>query len=203
MTDESYHRPSNCHNLTVPVLNPGMWSRVKPDVRSDDVKYQRMIRILLQAFVPVLRILDVSRSNVNDEWSTRRGDITRYAGDAMGLLAHLNWELNQHRKDNIKTCLDGPYKQICSETRPFTNNLFGDNLPAELKDIGTTSRTMNESIFTPENRAGDSKNVQGRFHYRRQKWEFQRQQRRTQNYGRGRGKKPQRGFKRPNYDPRK
>ena len=47
-------------------------------------------------------------------------------------------------REMIKPDLNAEYKRLCSPTTPITNNLFGDNLAQQVKDIGDTNKLRNK-----------------------------------------------------------
>lgn len=58
MNDEAYRRPSNCQNLVVPKINPEMWDRIRPGIRSADIKVQKLQQVLQKAMMPVLQMYE-------------------------------------------------------------------------------------------------------------------------------------------------
>ena len=48
-------------------------------------------------------------------------------------------DLDIKRRELIKPALNSEFKRICSATTPITDNLFGDNLPQQVKDIVETN----------------------------------------------------------------
>lgn len=186
LNDEAYRKPSNCQNLTVPKINTEMWDRIKPGVRSNDIKAQRLQQMLQKAMVPVILMYEDLRKSHgksgqgnNSQQGLSRVNMAKYAADVLALLANLNWEMTQQRKDSIRVCLNGQYKQICSETKPFTDLLFGDNLPSTLRDIGTTSRVSQAAAggtgYQQTYKKGPhSKNGRGRGHWQQNQWQSRR-----------------------------
>ena len=194
LSDEAYRRPANCQNLTVPKINPEMWDKVKA-VRSADIKMQRLQTMLQKAMVPVILMYDDLRKYhghvkpSKQQVGLSRATMAKYAADTLALLANLNWELTQARKDAIKPSLNGSYKQICSDAKPFTDLLFGDNLPATLRDIGATSRVSQaataSSGYNRYKKGPGSKNGPGRGQWQNRRSSYSHQHKSQNWQGRG------------------
>ena len=191
LNDEAYRKPANCQNLTVPKINLEMLSKIKPSVRSNDIKTQRLQHMLQKAMVPIILMYDELRTQAKQKPGTNphlaqgqglpMATMAKYAADALALMANLNFEMTQNRKDSIRWCLNGQYKQICAESKPFTDQLFGDNLPATLRDIGATSRVTNQAAVGNSGqyqykKGPNSKNGRGRGHSQWQQNQWQQSQ---------------------------
>ena len=62
-------------------------------------------------------------------------DLLKSATDALALFANANSELPQRRRELIKPDLHDEYKHLCSSSLAITDQLFGDDLPNQVKEL--------------------------------------------------------------------
>ena len=62
-------------------------------------------------------------------------DLLKSATDALALFANANRELNQRRRELKKPDLHDEYKHLCSSSPAITDQLFGDDLPKQGKEM--------------------------------------------------------------------
>ena len=62
-------------------------------------------------------------------------DLLQLATDALALVANANSELNQRRRELIQPDLHDEYKHLCSSSLAVTDQLFGDDLPKQVKEL--------------------------------------------------------------------
>ena len=67
-------------------------------------------------------------------------DLLQLATDALALFANANSELNQRRREFIKPDLHDEYKHLCSSSLAITDQLFGDDLPKQVKELTEVNR---------------------------------------------------------------
>ena len=53
-----YSRPQNCENLVGANVNPEIWSKVRPESRSRDLKMQKIQNTILKAITPLAELSD-------------------------------------------------------------------------------------------------------------------------------------------------
>ncbi|KAJ8020973.1 hypothetical protein HOLleu_40717 [Holothuria leucospilota] len=128
-TSELYTKPSNCHSLVVPKVNPQIWDNISPKARSLDLKIQRCQKPLVKG----LTALTVSLSNK---------ELTDLDQDALALLSNSIFEMNMLRKELIKPELQQKFSHLCKHTVKPTLWLFGDNLPKTVKDMEEEHKTV-------------------------------------------------------------
>ena len=67
-------------------------------------------------------------------------ELLQEATDAFALIANANTELNHRRREFIKPNLHNDYKHLCSSSLAITDQLFGDDLPKQIKDLTEVNR---------------------------------------------------------------
>ena len=55
---EKYNRPENCENLINTRVNPEIWSKVRSNTRSRDLKMQKLETSLLKSMIPIVKMSD-------------------------------------------------------------------------------------------------------------------------------------------------
>ncbi len=119
-TMDRYGRPANCKVLFTPKVNAQIWDNVTPKTRSIDLKMQKVQKSLIKGITALCAGLD---------------NISAQQQDTLALLANANFELNMLRRELIKPELNPKFNHLCKPTVKVTENLFGDNLPQQMKDI--------------------------------------------------------------------
>ena len=132
-----YSRPQNCENLVGAKVNPEIWSKIRPETRSRDLKMPKIQNTILKAITPLAELSDSLKSK-NDVFDTAKA--VRQILDSVALLTHANCDIIQRRRELIRPDLNKLYQQICAEHVSFTGFLFGDDLPQKIKDINMTNR---------------------------------------------------------------
>lgn len=155
MTDDSYsalvkdiHRPVNCENLVKTRVNSQMWGYLKPSTQSFDSKMQHVQDSLVKATSNISKLLDKgSHGEAMDsqmlEWGT----------DAIGILGYAHKQINLRRKESHKCDLDRRYHHLTSASVPFTDQLYGDDVCKNVKEIQDISKISKQlSVVSRFNR---------------------------------------------------
>ena len=135
-----YSRTQNCENLVGAKVNPEIWSKMRPETRSRDLKMQKIQNTILKGITPLAELSDslLNLKSKNDVFDTAKA--VRQILDSVALLTHANCDIIQCRQELIRPDLNKLYQQICAEHVSFTGFLFGDDLPQKIKDINMTNR---------------------------------------------------------------
>jgi len=67
-------------------------------------------------------------------------ELLQEATDAFALFVNANTELNHRRRELIKPDLHHDYKHLCSSSLAITDQLFGEDLPKQVKDLIEVNR---------------------------------------------------------------
>ncbi|XP_038053405.1 uncharacterized protein LOC119725881 [Patiria miniata] len=135
---KAYCRPQNCTKLMKTKVNPEIWALLKPGTRSRDLKFLRVQKLLVSAFVPLLQLTEklLAKQSVKDE--------VKLATDTITLMANANIELNLRRRELMRPDLNTQYQRLCAPSVPITQLLFGDDLTKAVHDIKTTNKVGNK-----------------------------------------------------------
>ncbi|KAK6167823.1 hypothetical protein SNE40_021761 [Patella caerulea] len=143
-TEESFKVPKNCSFLITPKVNTEIWTKLCPHVRSADIKLQKIQTRLTKGLIPITVVLDKLNETRKSKENFKHDDlqdIIRQLFDAFALLSSAHFELSMKRRDIIKPDLSPAVRgQLCSTSNKITSNLFGDDLPQNIKEIHEVNR---------------------------------------------------------------
>ena len=88
-----YSRPQNCENLVGAKVNPEIWSKIRPQTRSRDLKMQKIQNTILKAITPLAELSDslLNLKSKNDVFDTAKA--VRQILDSVTLLTHANMQI--------------------------------------------------------------------------------------------------------------
>ncbi len=66
--------------------------------------------------------------------------LLRTATDSVGLMANANYQLNMRRREMIKHDINPNFRHLCDTAVQFTEQLFGDDLPKQVKDMSEVNK---------------------------------------------------------------
>ena len=136
---EKTTKPSNATILTAPRVNQQIWMKMKPETRSKDIKLTKISEKVAKGLIAVARVAEglgsmkekVEKEGVKKELKT----LTRQALEALQLGAASLQDLSQKRRSEIKIDLNVAYKQLCNVPDKENELLFGQDLPARVKEL--------------------------------------------------------------------
>ena len=133
-----YHRPGNCESLMKVRVNQAVWDNLTSPVRSQDVRLQKVQTSLFKGMCA----LTVMINKLVDQIPSfpAGNELLQEATDAFALIANANTELNHRRREFIKPDLHNDYKHLCSSSLAITDQLFGNDLPKQVKDLTEVNR---------------------------------------------------------------
>ena len=163
-----YDRPNNCEKLTVPGINPEIWSTLNHTARGSDLKlvnYQKTlvaVGVALTQSTEALLSIRAKQSNAPADPALKQqlGALVTYDTDALAMLGHIHMELLTRRRELIKPNLNKEYVSLCSPQTPTTELLFGDDLQARMASIKAANKisqttTSSAKFSTTTRRAFD------------------------------------------------
>ena len=121
-------------------VNPDIWSKIRPETRSRDVKMQKIQNTILKAITPLTELTDSLLNVKSKNDAIDPAKVVRQILDSIALLTHANCDVIKRRRELIRPDLNKPFQQICGEHVSFTRFLFRDDLPKKIKAINMTNR---------------------------------------------------------------
>ena len=142
---EKHNRPENCENLIIinTRVNPEIWTKVRSNTRSRDLKMQKLETSLLKSMIPIVKMSDKLLEFKSNSTSASQSDVCEFLQlslDSLALMGHSINEVNIKRRKLIKPDLNDQFKQLCGSHTPITKLLFGDDLPKSVKEISETNK---------------------------------------------------------------
>jgi hypothetical protein len=134
-----YKRPSNCPKMVKVKVNTLIWEQLTPNTRSQDVKLQKVSNLLVKAVCAMTGALTDLKAKAEADESL--GKTFRTLLDSFTFLAAGSRELNVKRRELLKPDLNASYKLLCAPSVPMTEELFGDDLSTQVKDITEANKT--------------------------------------------------------------
>lgn len=138
-----YNRPQNCENLIGTRVNPEIWSKIRSNTKTKDLKMQKLETSLIKSMLPTLQLADkLLDLKMNDKPASKTEvcEFLALALDSLTLMGHSVNEINLQRRDLIQPDLNDQFRQLCGTQTPISKLLFGDDLPKSVKEINETNR---------------------------------------------------------------
>lgn len=141
-------RPRNLELLQPPKVNKEIWNhkKVKAWAKGQDLKYQRTQKLLMKGLIPIISVLDLLLESTEQGLSPQ--DVINCSSnllESLTLLTDCNHEMNHRRKDNFRRTLPSNFSNLCTYSREVSQQLFGEDIVKDVKDINETNRLLNTS----------------------------------------------------------
>ena len=136
-----YQVPQNCEFLRVPLINPELWNSesLQDSYRDNDKLMYKNQKLITKAMVPIVQIMN-SCLEKNDSVNNRLFDL---ASDAFSMMAYVHRDQSNIRRQLLKPAVSKPYRKLCNASTPVTENLFGDDLHKQIKDMNESRKFAN------------------------------------------------------------
>ena len=124
--------PSNCNSLNVPVVNTPIWGNISAAIRLQELKIQRILKLLTAGITAFVRSVDGDELNLDQE-------------DALALLCATQHEINGFRKSSIRPALNPKFAGLCKPPPPPPpppRQLFGEDLSKRVKELDEQAKTV-------------------------------------------------------------
>ena len=135
---KKYRTPSNLTDMKIPKMNKEIWRLIDKWQKKADITLAQSQRCLIKAATAAL--------NLHDNLATlprgTRQVAMQTTADIVSLLGKVNREIISKRKTMTRPNLKGDFKYLSSSTNT-TENLFGDNLTQDIKDIQVKRKIEN------------------------------------------------------------
>ena len=125
-----YLIPSNLTDFKVPKMNQELWRMIGKWQKKSDLAMSHSQKLLIKSVSAVLTLNSLCETLDR----TSRIAAMRTAIDIVTMLGKVNTDIAQKRKVAVRPCLKGDFKTLSSSTK-VTDQLFGDNLTQDIKDV--------------------------------------------------------------------
>ena len=123
-----------------------MWDLLSLQTRSHDSVVQNRQFMVIKAACNIVKLVDkldkMKSSNDSDDLQ----NCIDLGINSLGLLGHYNRQTNIKRRDFHKPDLDSQYHHLCTPSQPFTDHLYGDDVPKNVQEIQNFNR-IGRKIF--------------------------------------------------------
>ena len=110
-------RPQNCEALTKVKVNQLIWDNLSANVRSQDLRMQKVQTSLIKGITGV--VIATNKILLRLDSIPEGRDLTQGLSDGIAMLANANKELNMRRKEMIKPDLHDDYKLVLEFSRNY------------------------------------------------------------------------------------
>ncbi|XP_028414877.1 uncharacterized protein LOC114537957 [Dendronephthya gigantea] len=144
-----HDKPENCAELTVPKVNPEIWTALNNSKKSADLRLGNIQQTIQKATFGMLKTCDTLLSTPTDTKTA-----LSHAIDAVALMGHSVGVLSRIRRDQIRPALKPEFYSLCNKANePESSSsamLFGDDLAKQVCDAKETN-TISQSIGANRN----------------------------------------------------
>ena len=154
-----YLIPSNLTDFKVPKMNQELWRMISKWQKKADLQMAYSQKLLIKTVSAVLRLNSLCETLDRGN----RIEAMRTTIDIVSMLGKVNTEIAQKRKVTVRPCLMGDFKTLSSSTK-VTDQLFGDNLTQDIKDI-QVKRKMEDGNYSGSRNYGG--NYSSNYSYKR------------------------------------
>ncbi|XP_068704245.1 uncharacterized protein [Montipora foliosa] len=156
---DKYKQPQNCPDIKSVKVNPEIWSQLNAKKKKTDLNISNLQQVIRKITFATLQTTNVLIQNPT---GLENNKIMAKQVDTVAMLGHVNTQLTQLRRDEIKPSLKAEYSAICSAEVPITSPyLFGDDLAKQLRDAKEASRISHS--FASSSKSGPFKGKQQTF----------------------------------------
>ncbi|XP_060572556.1 uncharacterized protein LOC132730607 [Ruditapes philippinarum] len=159
--DELNARPENCEALSVVKMNQLIWDAVSPNARTSDRKLQYIEESVIKSGTLLVKVVN-ELDKLDSENDGKLGPLIEQCNDVLALLGHANKQINMTRKDFLRPEMSKEYTHLCSQSRPFTKFLFGDDVSKSAKEIEDCSKISNKMFDRRPFRGGPARRMLNR-----------------------------------------
>ena len=137
-----YKRPANCTTLTPIRINNEIWTRLNTRKKTADLKVGNIQQCILKVAYANLqmasKLLQLKKPCLNP--------MIESAVESVAILGHASHELAARRLEQIRPALKQEFAALCSREIPQCGEIFGEDLPKQLRDARETSK-INEAFY--------------------------------------------------------
>lgn len=160
-----HETPENCGELSVPKVNPEIWSSLSNFKKSADLRLGNIQQAVQKATIGMLKACD---SLLTTTTGTDNNTAIAHSIDAIALMGHAVGALSRIRREQIKPALKPAFYSLCNKTNEAaasTTWLFGDDLAKQVRDAKETN-TISQSLGATRNKRSTSQNYRSSSTYR-------------------------------------
>ena len=135
---DKYKRPENCVDIKATTVNLEIWNQLNPNKRKVYLQLSNVQQVVRKVTFATLQTTNILLQNAS---GSTNSNLIAQSVDVVALLGHVNTQLVQFRREQIKPALRQEYSTICSAEVPLTSQyLFGNERAKQLRDARKSSK---------------------------------------------------------------
>ena len=158
MEEKKPLRPENCENLSVVRMNSAVFKAIPALAKKNDVKLQQITRTNIVGSIwltqAVNEMLQLQQELQDKQMAKKLSEPLSKCNQVLNMMAQTHFKTNMFRKNAIRNVISPKYRDLCSETVPYTEELFGTDISktvTELENQGKLSLKMGQrSQYRPQ-----------------------------------------------------
>lgn len=145
-----YQTPENCKTLTVPRVNPEIWSALPARIKQKDLSLQQLQSLLISSTINLASVAEMVLEMGTNPTKEAKTKLLGKVLQSASMNAAANREINTKRKQEIKPALSKEASSICSSANLTTEFLFGDNVSEAIKSSKSMANLLKPSGSRPK-----------------------------------------------------
>ena len=147
----------NCGKICIPKLNREIFCKnnIPGSVKRADERSQNCQASVVKETAGMNKLCDNLRKAEKQNYVVNTKDLLSLAMESMMLLGHVNFSMNNMRRDRIKNSLQRDLHSLCDEAgNPTTTFLLVDDLPKKICEAKKSSKLAPHSLSIPPRYTG-------------------------------------------------
>ena len=133
-------RPKNCEGLSAVNVNAMLWPTISDANKAHDRKLLSLQKAVVRTGAIITKVFNDLITAKGDTSKLQLPALLQKINNSLTCLGDMNFNINMFRRGLLKPDLKESYRRLCSDTVPYTTELFGDDLAKLAKDAGETAK---------------------------------------------------------------
>ena len=148
--------PQNCGEICTPKLNRDIScnNNIPGWVKRADKRSQNCQASVVKATAGTIKLCDNLLKAEKQNYVVNTKDLLSLAMESIILLGHVNFSMNNMRRDRIKNSLQKDLHSLGESGNPPTTLLLGDDLPKKTHEAKESSKLISHFLSQPPRYAG-------------------------------------------------
>ena len=148
--------PQNCGEMCTPKLNREIFcnNNIPGWVKGVDKRSQNCQASVVKATAGMINLCDNLLKAEKQNIVVNTKDLLSLAMESIMLLGHVNFSMNNMRRNRIKNSLQKDLHSLCESGNPPTTLLLGDDLPKKIREAKESSKLTSNTLPQPPRYTG-------------------------------------------------
>ena len=148
--------PQNCGKICTPKLNREIFCKnnIPGSVKRADERSQNCQASVVKETAGMNKLCDNLRKAEKQNYVVNTKDLLSLAMESMMLLGHVNFSMNNMKRDRIRNSLRRDLHSLCEAGNPPTTFLLVDDLPKKIREAKESSKLTSHSLSIPPRYTG-------------------------------------------------